>query len=237
MTLHQGLLESNRTNPKTPYELRAQFHALCTALGLDPSAKDILAALCDPVRVPASKLTKVIEELGEHGTFRGVLGGSWWCSEAEAEVTDPMHFQRSGAFARALCAKGVRSILIGDLSAEWYLYSIAHPLTQTPSGSWAESIIEHLGRYFQPPIVSRITELYADFPPRNDTTEKEAMRVFGQMLADGQVHIPVRILWRDLTSVEARAGDEPKLTVVRYAIRWTPEQVRPEGLLLTLVLL
>jgi hypothetical protein len=217
----------HRTNPKTPQELRSQFHALCTALDLDPSAKDVLETLRDSSRIPASRITKVIEELGEYGTFRGTLGGSWW--PTSSGELDPLESQRSGEFARALRAKGIRSILVGDLSEEWYLYSIAHPLVRSASGSWADSIIEALERYFQPSIVERVCALYPDFPPANDASEKEAMRIFGQLLADGQVHLPVRMLWRDLTSDAARAGDKPSLKVVRYAIRWSPEQVRPEG--------
>jgi hypothetical protein len=271
------LLFAHRTRPKTPKELNAQFRALCQALGLDPTAPNVLDELRDPERVLAERMVRVIEGLGEHGTFRGAFGGSWWpissrftaSSDQDAkegenitDPNDPMEFQRSGTFAHALRTKGVHTILLGDLSAEWYLYSIAHPLERALSpasgaeGSWISSITEHLTRYFQPEIVRRLVDLHPPHPQQPlypelerlagaGASKEDAMRIFGQILADAQVHLPVRMLWRDLTTrVEPRSlsigheedfeqtddtGKEEGLKVVRYAIRWTPEQVRPLG--------
>jgi hypothetical protein len=219
--------------PKSPQELREQFHALCTALGLDPSTSNILEVLRDPEQVPAQRITQIVEELGRHGTFRGAFGGSWWSSSSEQDsIEDPMEFQRSGAFARALRSKGVKSITLGDLSAEWYLYSIANPLTRMlDTGSWEPSIMENLERCFQPAIVARLPAFYPEWEHKTGAaaSENDALRMFGQAFADGQVHLPVRMLWRDLTSQTAKEGENSPLKVVRYAIRWTPEQIRPYG--------
>jgi hypothetical protein len=54
-----------------------------------------------------------------------------------------------------------------------------------------------------------------------DAGVSEVERLFGQILSDGQVHLPVRLLARDLCN----AG----FPVLRYEIRWTPEQTRPKG--------
>ncbi|OSX61281.1 hypothetical protein POSPLADRAFT_1146954 [Postia placenta MAD-698-R-SB12] len=93
-----AVLQSNAilTVPKTPRELRPQFQALCHALGLESSSPDILTTLRDSSRLPASKITHVIETdaLGvEHGTFRGCLDDSWLPT-----TPDPMIWQRSGDF-------------------------------------------------------------------------------------------------------------------------------------------
>ena len=51
--------------------------------------------------------------------------------------------------------------------------------------------------------------------------KEELERLYGRVLSEGQVHLPVRLFARDMVN----AG----FPVVRYEIRWTPEQVRPFG--------
>ncbi|EED80621.1 predicted protein [Postia placenta Mad-698-R] len=208
-----AVLQSNAilTVPKTPRELRPQFQALCHALGLESSSPDILTTLRDSSRLPASKITHVIETdaLGvEHGTFRGCLDDSWLST-----TPDPMIWQRSGDFARALKAKGVRSIVVGDLTEEWYLYSIAHPVRTV------RDVRHNADRYYPAEVVERLLGMYRALP--DDAPEDEVKRLFGELMSDGQVHLPVRLLARDLMA----AG----FPVVRYEIRWTPEQLRPFG--------
>lgn len=127
-----------------------------------------------------------------------------------------MSFQRSGALGSALRARGVKSIVLGDLAAEWYLYSIAHDLARP----WPASMRENLERYYPPEVVGRLLECYDRVEEGVD--REEAQERFGRMLADGQVHLPVRVLARDL----GRGG----MPVVRYAIRWAPERAKqPHG--------
>lgn len=208
-----AMLQSNAmlTNPKTPVELRTQFRALCRALGLDPDAPDVLQTLRDPAKVPASAITHVIETdaVGvENGTYRGCLDGTWL-----PVSPPPMTWQRSGGLARGLRNKGVRSIVVGDLTEEWYLYAIAHPL-----GSVLD-IPRNMQRYYPADVVARLIPLYRTLG--EDASEDEVKRLFGDMTGDGQVHFPVRLLTRDLMAAN--------FPVVRYEIRWTPEQVRPLG--------
>lgn len=199
-----------RTDPQTRAEYRAQFVALCEALKLDPTAPDILATLRDPTKISWSAITNVIETeaLGPHGTFRGCLSEDWL-----ARSPDPMAWQRSGGFARGLRAHGVRSIIIGDLSEEWYLYSIAHPI------HGAADIAPNLARYFPADVVAGLMDAWKKLP--DGAGEEEAQRLFGEILSCGQVHLPVRLLARDLHA----AG----FPVLRYTIEWTPEQARVEG--------
>lgn len=199
-----------RTDPKTPTEYRPQFEALCRALNLDPNAPDILSTLRNPTKVPWQTITHVIEteKLGEHGTFRGCLYGDWLSGPP-----DPMAWQRTGGLALGLKAHGVRSIILGDLTEEWYLYSIAHPI-QTP-----RDIVPNLERYFPRDIVKKLVGEWRTLP--DDAGSVEAQKLFGEVLSCGQVHLPVRLLAHDL-----QAGGLP---VLRYEIRWTPEQNRQEG--------
>ncbi|KAI0667255.1 carboxylesterase [Trametes maxima] len=205
-----AILQSNAivTTPKTPAELRPQFEALCRALYLDPLAPDILETLQDPHRVPWSVITHAIDT-GALGTIYGTFRGAWeptWLGDS-----DTMTWQRSGGFAKGLTDHGVRAVVVGDLTEEWYVYSLSHPVASV------SDIVTNLERYYQEDVVHKMLEVYGKTP----TEPEEVKRVFGQLLAEGQVHLPVRLLARDLVN----AG----FPVVRYEIAWTPEQVRPLG--------
>lgn len=196
-------------NPKTPEESRPQFAALSRALGLDPDAADTLSALKDPARMSWRSITELIanEKLGSHGTFRGCLDGTWL-----SNMPDPMAWQRTGSLARGLLEHGVRNIIIGDLSEEWFIYSFTHPIKHK------QDIQESLERYYPSDVVQNMIELYG-IP--DDAKVEELVRLFGVILSTAQVHLPVRLLHRDLL----QAG----YPTFRYAIKWTPEQARPNG--------
>ena len=200
-------------NPKTPEESRPQFTALSRALGLDPDAADTLSVLRDPRRTSWRSIIELIstEKLGSHGTFRGCLDGTWLSS-----VPDPMAWQRTGSLARGLLEHGVRNVIIGDLSEEWYLYSIAHPIKHK------QDVQMNLERYYPPDVVQSMIDLYGR--PPDDAKVEELERLFGTILSTAQVHLPVRLLHRDLP----QAG----YPTFRYAIKWTPEQARRNGKLI-----
>ncbi len=194
--------------PKTPAELRPQFQALCRALELDPASPSILSQLRE---VSADKICHVIETdaVGtEYGTYRGCVDADWL-----AAVPDAMEWQRSGKLAQGLRDKGVKSVIIGDTSEEWYLYSIAHPV-KTPA-----DVVPNLERYYPDDIVGKMVKLYRTLP--DNAGAEESARLYGEIASDYQVHLPVRLLARDLQA----AG----FPVLRYEFRWAPEQVRPKG--------
>jgi hypothetical protein len=197
-------------SPKTPEQLRPQFAALSRALGLDPDAVDTLAILRDPSKTSWQSITELIdsESLGTHGTFRGCLDGAWLSNSP-----DPMTWQRSGGLARGLLEHGVRNVIVGDLSEEWYLYSIAHPIKQK------QDIQQNLERYYPADIVQDMIRSYCSLP--DDAEAEEFEKLFGIILSAGQVHLPVRLLHRDLLQEDFPA--------FRYTIEWTPEQFRPKG--------
>ncbi|KAJ7173579.1 Alpha/Beta hydrolase protein [Mycena filopes] len=207
---NSAVLQSNAIvcDPRTPAELRPQFEALCRALKIDPSSPSALTELSD---LPASEITKVIETdaVGtEYGTFRACLDGEWLSTSP-----NPMEWQRSGGFATSLRKKGIKSILVGDLAEEWYLYSIAHPIDSP------KDLAPNLERYYPRTMASALATHYRSLP--EDATSEASKRLFGEIFSDSQVHLPVRMLVRDLHD----AG----FPVLRYEIRWTPEQLRPGG--------
>ncbi|KAI9567483.1 Alpha/Beta hydrolase protein [Boletus coccyginus] len=211
--IRSARLESNAIMiaPKTAAELRPQFEALCRALELDPKLPNILDILRDPQRVPPQALMHVIEtdSVGVYnGTFRGCLDGSWMATDP-----DPMTWQRSGDLGKKLHEKGVKSVIAGDTIEEWYLYSIAHPINSPAD------IIPNLLRYYPQSIVDVLIPKYPTLP--DNATPEQSQRLFGDILADGQVNIPDRLLARDLRLVD--------FPVLRYEIHWAPEQLRIGG--------
>ncbi|KAJ6561185.1 hypothetical protein DFH09DRAFT_921262 [Mycena vulgaris] len=95
----------------------------------------------------------------------------------------------------------------------WYLYSIAHPIN-TP-----KDIMPNLERYYSKEMVAKLVQHYKPLP--GNATSGASQKLFGEILSDSQVHLPIRIFVRDL--------HEAGFPVVRYEIRWTPEQIRPGG--------
>lgn len=207
-----AVLQSNAIvmNPKTPDELRHQFEALSRALGLDPDAAGALSVLRNPEKTSWRSIVESIdnEKLGPYGTFRGCLDGTWL-----SNMPDPMTWQRTGGLARGLLEHGVRNVIVGDLSEEWYLYSIAHPIKHK------RDIQENLERYYPSAVVQGMIELYQS--PPDDATIEELEKLFGVILSTAQVHLPVRLFHRDLL----QAG----YPTFRYTIQWTPKQARPNG--------
>ena len=206
------VIHENRSDPKTPEELRPQFRALCQALKLNPDSPDILDILRDPIKVPWTEITRVIETdvvAAQDGTFRGCLSGDWIHTSP-----GPMERQRNGDFARALRERGVQSIVVGEVVDEWYIYSLSHPISSPLD------IVPNLKRYFPDAIVEKLMLCFKKLP--ENASQKEAKELFGRMLSSVQVHIPIRLLHRDLLA----AG----FPVVRYLLEWTPEQLRHDGM-------
>ncbi len=202
-----------RSDPRTPEELQPQFDAFCKALELDPNSPDILDTLRDPLKVPWTEITKVIETkvLGvEYGIFRACLSGDWIHTEP-----GPMERQRSGAFARGLWKRGVQSIVVGEVKAEGHEYSLSHPLS-SPS-----EVEPTLRRYFPDRIANKLIKCF-----KHSKNGAEArVLLAGSLLLAGLVHIPIRLLHKDLFA----AG----FPVIRYRIEWVPEQVRPVGMIMS----
>lgn len=196
-----------RLAPKTQLELQEQFEVLCRALSIDPLDPEALNTLKDPSKVLWTSIVELLTEdkLGPYGTFRGCLDGDWLPS-----TVDPMIWQRNGGLAGGLRRVGVKSIVVGDLKDEWYLYAIAHPISS------AVDVRKNLLRYYPEDKLDSLLNLYA--PLAEDAPQQDCFETFGHVLSDCQVHLPVRLLARDLT-----AGGFP---VLRYGIRWMVQALR-----------
>ena len=210
-----------------PTELRPQYNALLASLNLDLSSNSPFSTLKDPALVPWERICKAIETLGEYGTFRGTSDGTFL-------PKGEMERQSSGEFAKALKEKGVHSITVGDLTEEWYVYSLSDPINNQVDTE------ENLRRYYPDDIVKRFLRSYEK--PPTTAGKDEYIELYGRILSDGQgercnelsilmmssrndtvmlVHLPVRILHNDL--------HKHGFPVLRYEMRWTPPQVRPKG--------
>ena len=201
-----------RSDPKTAEELQPQFDALCKALTLDPDSPDILDILRDPVNVRWTEIMKVIETeaLGiKHGIFRACLSPDWIQTKP-----GPMERQRNGEFPRGLRERGVQSIVVGEVSDEWYNYSFSHPI-YSPF-----DVEEILSRYFPDRIAYNIVKCIGRVSEAKNS-EEETM-LLGSRLAAALVHLPIRLLHKDLLA----AG----FPVMRYRIEWIPEQLRPTSM-------
>ena len=160
-----------RISPKSPAELRSQFQAIARAAGIDPTSPDALAKLRDPAITPASKLTQIIEtaQAGvENSTFRGTIEDFWLPG-----TPDVMAWQRNGGFAKALREKGLKSIIVGELTEEWYLYAIAHPVKSM------DDIKLNMRRYYQEEFNKETLKFY---PTLSDgASEDECKRLLGEV--------------------------------------------------------
>lgn len=148
-------------------------------LDLDPTSEASLQTLRDSNKVPWESITSAAEELIPYGTFRG-------CTDGEFLPNDMMAYQASPEFASGLKSKGVKFLVVGDMRDEWYLYSIAHPITD-----W-KSIGDNLRRYYPDAIVERILGHYGEAGmglgkgKGKDVGREECEKMFGVMLSEGQ---------------------------------------------------
>ena len=196
-----------RLDPKDDLELQPQFDALCRALKLNPYSPDVLDTLRDPVKVPWTAITKVIESeaLGiEHGIFRACQSDDWVPTQFGL-----MDRQKSVKFARGLRERGVQNVVVGEVSDEWYIYSFAYQMSSP----------QDCHRHFPDGTFWKLSSCFKEISKDEDLEVAKA--VLGQALSCILTHFPIRLLHRDLL--------EADFPVIRYRIEWTPEQLRPNG--------
>ncbi|OCF41074.1 hypothetical protein I317_05085 [Kwoniella heveanensis CBS 569] len=195
-------LQSNAilSAPLTPATRNTQFHAFCQALSIDPSTPDILSKLRDPAQFPTEKVIKAVQDMGDQCTFRGVVGTDGWVR------ADQVDYQRNGGLAKGLKEAGVKCIIVGDVRDEDYFYKGVHP-SKTQS-----DLIPNIARYYPWEQSERFLASYG--PIAEDATVEEINDLLGRILADGQVHLPVRLLAKELALAN--------FPVVRYAVEFVP---------------
>ncbi|WVW85202.1 hypothetical protein I302_107240 [Kwoniella bestiolae CBS 10118] len=202
-------LQSNAilASPVSPATRNVQFDALCEAIGLDPKAPDVLEKLRDTTEFPTANLIKAVQSMGELCTFRGVIGNDGWVRE------DQVEFQHSGGLAKGLAAAGVKCIIAGDVRDEDFFYKGVH-FSQTKA-----ELVPNIARYYPYEQSERFLASYGEIP--EGASVDEINTLLGRILADGQVHLPVRMLQTDLV--------KHSFPVVRYAIESVPKAYGTNG--------
>ncbi|WVQ95293.1 hypothetical protein IAU59_002388 [Kwoniella sp. CBS 9459] len=195
-------LQSNAilADPLTPSTRNSQFQAFCQALNIDPSTPDILSRLRDKSEFPTERIIKAVEAMGDQCTFRGVVGTDGWVR------ADQVEYQRNGGLAKGLREAAVKCIIVGDVRDEDYFYKGVHF-----SESQAE-LVPNIARYYPWEQSERFLASYG--PLAEDATVEEINNLLGRILADGQVHLPVRLLAKELAHAD--------FPVVRYAVEFVP---------------
>ncbi|WWC71196.1 uncharacterized protein I206_105149 [Kwoniella pini CBS 10737] len=186
--------------PLTPSTRNIQFEALCSAIGISPSTPNVLDRLRDINEFSTSRLIKAVQDMGELCTFRGVVGDDGWVR------ADQMEYQHSGGLAKGLKEAGVLCVIAGDVRDEDFFYSGVHPCRTKAD------LLPNIARYYPWEKSERLLASYGEIPDNASPQELDLM--LGRILADGQVHLPVRLLASDLAKYQ--------FPVIRYAVESVP---------------
>ncbi|WVQ79768.1 hypothetical protein IAT38_001868 [Cryptococcus sp. DSM 104549] len=190
-------------SPLVPSTRDVQFDAFCSALGIDPSTPDILSILRDTTRFPTEKIITAVQNMGELCTFRGVVGVDGWVR------ADQIEWQRNGGLAKGLREAGVKCIIAGDVRDEDHFYRTVHACKTY------DDLVPNIARYYPYEQSQRFLDSYPPIP--KDSSPEQLDDLLGRILADGQVHLPVRLLAKDLAA--------HSFPVVRYAIEYAPAAI------------
>lgn len=179
---HRLLMISNAipTQPKSTDECEPQFDELCDLFGISPTLQgpDKLRLLR---KINAKNLCSGIMRLKNH-TFRPVTDDLF----IHAGIFEYYH---SGAFAREFKNRGLR-LFIGEVADEDTLYAV----TNGPEAN-VGSLKLQISNYYPAATTARLLEHYGC--PKSDDRE-DWQRLFGQIIADGQVRAPSRHLVNNL---------------------------------------
>ncbi|OXC65569.1 hypothetical protein AYX13_05414 [Cryptococcus neoformans] len=195
-------LQSNAIlgDPLIPAARNAQFTAFCETVGIDPSIPNVLEELRDTSKFSTDKIIAAVQDMGELCTFRGIVGDDGWVR------ADEMEFQKNGGLAKGLREAGVQCIVVGDVRDEDFFYRGVHPCKKY------DDLVPNIARYYPYDQSQQFLASYHPIPKDPSPTELDDR--LGRVLADGQVHLPVRLLAKDLATYSFPA--------VRYAIESVP---------------
>ena len=202
-----ALLQSNAilAAPLTRADRAEQFAALCTELGVDPSSPSALEHLKDESRFSTQDIVGAVERMGSQSTFRGVAADDGWVSP------DQLAYQRT-TMGRDLRRAGVKCVITGDVRDEDNFYALCHDTPDTAS------LLPNVARYYPENVAAALLATYDALP--EDAPAEACQARLGRVLADGQVHLPVRLLASDLV---------PSLPTVRYTVELVPSALGYNG--------
>lgn len=116
-----------------------------------------------------------------------------------------------GSFARAFKDRGM-SVIIGEVPNEELLYSVINPPTSVAD------LRTQLCNYYR---AEQVDKLITAFEVPADADAGALQKVFGEIVAHGQVYIPSRVLVQAL--LDARV---PAERILRYRIAWNTAVAR-----------
>ncbi|KIK67033.1 hypothetical protein GYMLUDRAFT_847266 [Collybiopsis luxurians FD-317 M1] len=202
-------------NPKTVDEVQPQFNELLEAF-------KIPLCLSGPEKLEALRSKSALEIVDrimnfENHTFRPIRDGHFFPMDLFSRYL-------KGDFAREFKRRGM-SLLIGEVRDEETLYR------QTNPPSDLLSLYKQVGNYYSPAVTEMMVDAYVNRKinasgahPDPDPNIDYWKKVYGDIVSDGQVRAPSRLLVRQL-----RDAGVPLFSVNRYMINWRPSFVEDKA--------
>lgn len=200
LVFHRAFMSSNAipAQPKTISDVDVQFDEVCTYFKIDSSLP--CQARLDALRqVSTVDLVAALEHLKNH-TFRPITDDIF--------IHSGMYeYLQSDSFAKEFQRRGCR-LLIGEVANEETLYSAYN----SPEEPTLEALRLQLSNYYSPELTERILKQY-ELPESEDLSEWK--KLFGNIVSDGQVRAPSRVLVRALF-----ANGVPIECIWRYQVNY-----------------
>ncbi|CAG7564443.1 unnamed protein product [Fusarium equiseti] len=170
------------TQPKSVQDCEEQFDELCEYFSIpnDLSGSEKMSRLRD---ITSDELSSAIMELKNH-TFRPVTDDLF----IHSGIFD---YYRNGSFAREFKKRDLK-LLIGEVKDEDTLYAVTNP----PDPNVA-SLRMQISNYYPAHVTDRLLKHYS----LSQSKDKQAwQKIFGRIVADGQVRAPSRYLVDNLVN-------------------------------------
>ncbi|KAH7875163.1 alpha/beta-hydrolase [Lentinula edodes] len=199
-------------DPKTVEEVQPQFDELLTAFAIPLSLSGSEKLECLRSK-PALELVDKIMAFDNH-TFRPIRDGHFFPMDLFARYLN-------GDFAAEFKRRGM-SLLIGEVRDEETLYRQTNPPNDL------DTLYKEVGNYYSPAVTRMMVDAYVNRKIKADGAHPDPdinidpwKKVYGDIVSDGQVRAPSRLLVRQL-----RDGGVPLSSVHRYMINWRPSFVQ-----------
>lgn len=183
LTFHRVFMCSNAipAQPKSLEDVDGQFDELCQYFNIDTTLSGQVK-LKKLREVPTDDLVASLDHLKNH-TFRPVTDNIFFHSGM-------FEYIKSKTYADEFMRRNYR-LLIGEVRNEETLYSTYN----SPDEPTLEALRLQISNYYSPELTDRILEHYK-LPDTDDLLEWK--RCFGNIISDGQVRAPGRVLVRTL---------------------------------------
>ncbi|ESK93946.1 acetylcholinesterase [Moniliophthora roreri MCA 2997] len=198
-------------DPKSLDDVQPQFDELLDVCNISYSlpGQEKLAALR---AIPALELIDKIMTLSAH-TFRPIRDGHFFPLDLFDRFT-------AGDFAKEFKRRGLQ-VLLGEVRDEETLYRQTNPPHDL------ESLYTEVGNYYSPSVTRMMVDAYLNRKVHKDSARPDPdpnidpwKKVFGDIISDGQVRAPARLLVRQL-----HGAGVPLSSIRRYMINWRPSFV------------